>query len=150
MSMPVRQILPSPGKLVSNGRFNLGTFNQAFTEINPLDAKIGSLFPYSRSFKNFRLKEWQHFALVNEDYYISLALFNAKTLALAQVCLYDRKSGSIHFYEKKKFPGNAISFNGFGYSGVTKALVDSGLTRQLLFAISTVKKLRCYINDDGC
>jgi hypothetical protein len=106
MSIPVRQILPSPGRLVSNGRFNHGTFNHEFTEVNPLDAEIGRIFPYPRSFKNFRLKEWQHFALVNEDYYISLALFNAKTLALAQVCLYDRKSGSIHFYEKKTLPRN--------------------------------------------
>lgn len=106
MSKPVRPILPSPGRLVSNGRFNLGTFKEEFTEINPLDVEIGGLFSYPRAFKNFRLKEWQHFALVNEEYYISLALFNAKTLALAQVCLYDRKSGNIHFYEKKTLPGN--------------------------------------------
>ena len=106
MSIPLRPILPSPGRLVSHGRFNRGTFKEEFTEINPLDAEITGFLPYPRVFKNFRLKEWQHFALVNEDYYISLALFNAKTLALGQVCLYDRKSGDIHFYEKKTLPKN--------------------------------------------
>lgn len=121
MSIPLRPILPGPGILVSNGRFNLGTFKEEFTEINPLDADIAGFFPYPRAFRNFRLKEWQHFALVNEDYYISLALFNAKTLALAQVCLYDRKSGNIHFYEKKTLPKN-ISLPGTLWN--SRAFID--------------------------
>ena len=34
-----------------------------------------------------RLKEREHFALVNDQYYLSVALFNAKSLGLAQVCV---------------------------------------------------------------
>jgi len=104
MKPNLRPLLENPGQLVTEGRFNLGTYKEPFKNINPLDADIGKRIRYPRMLKNLRLKEWQHFALVNHNYYISLALFNAKTLALVQVCLYERKSGSIQFYEKKVFP----------------------------------------------
>ncbi|MBW1899533.1 MAG: DUF2804 family protein [Deltaproteobacteria bacterium] len=92
MSINLRPLLANPGQLVSEGRFNIGTYKEPFKNVNPLEAEIGRLIRYPRLLKNLRLKEWQHFALVNRDYYISLALFDAKTLALVQVCLYDRQS----------------------------------------------------------
>lgn len=102
--MKLRPLLTNPGRLVSEGRFALGTYKEPFREVNPLDAAIGAVFPVPRFLKNWRLKEWQHFALVNDDFYISLALFNAKTLALAQVCVYDRRNKNVHFYERKAAP----------------------------------------------
>ena len=108
MSTNLRPLLANPGQLVSEGRFNFGTYKEPFKNVNPLDAEIGRLIRYPRVLKNLRLKEWQHFALVNRDYYISLALFDAKTLALVQVCLYDRQSGSIKFYEKKVFSRQVV------------------------------------------
>jgi hypothetical protein len=97
----MRTILPTPHSLVSEGKFNFGTYKQEFVELNPLDADFCPIVPVPKFIKNLRLKEWEHFALVNPDYYVSLALFNAKTLGLAQVCLYMRKSRLIRFYERK-------------------------------------------------
>lgn len=105
MSTSVRPLLPSPGTLVAGGRFNLGTYKEPFRVVNMLDAAIGSR---PRWWKNLRLKEWQHFALVSDDYYLSLALFNAKTIALAQVCVYERRYGRIKFYERKTVPWKII------------------------------------------
>jgi hypothetical protein len=95
----MRTIQETPGELVTGGRFNLGTFNKPFSKVNPLDAKL--LVPLPRALKNLRLKEWEHFGLANRDYYISLALFNAKTLALAQVCVYSREDRKVVFHERK-------------------------------------------------
>ncbi len=99
-----RPLLPTPPSLVQNGRFQLGTYKAPFPEINPLDAEVR--FPHwPRSLKRFRLKEWQHFAFANERVYVSLAVFDAKLLALAQVCVYDRALGKTIFHEKKLLPG---------------------------------------------
>lgn len=95
----MRPLLDTPGELVTRGRFNLGAFKQPFSKVNPLDARL--LVPLPRALKNLRLKEWQHFGLANRDYYLSLALFNAKTLALAQVCVYRKNDRRVIFHERK-------------------------------------------------
>jgi hypothetical protein len=95
----MRPILDTPAELVTNGRFHLGTFKRPFFKINPLDVRLA--VPLPRAVKNLRLKEWQHFGLANPEYYLSLALFNAKTMALAQVCLYRRADRQVIFHERK-------------------------------------------------
>lgn len=99
----LRPLLPTPPALVTNGSFQLGTYKQPFAWVNPLDAQLAWL-PSPR-LKHLRLKEWQHFALVNDDFYLSLALFDAKLLSLAQVCVYDRRAGHTIFHERKILPG---------------------------------------------
>ncbi len=94
-----RPLLPTPPAWVREGRFELGTFASPLAEINPLDAKFGPT--WRRGLRRWRLKEWQHFALVNDSWYLSLALFDAKLLALAQVCLFDRRRGRTFFYERR-------------------------------------------------
>jgi hypothetical protein len=100
----LRVILPTPHSLVSEGRFALGTYKTPFQRVNPLDARLGTLWPWPRWFKNWRLKEWEHFALVNDRYYLSVALFDAKSLGLAQVCIYSRQDGVLHCHERKTPP----------------------------------------------
>ena len=95
-SLPFADIPEAPDTLVTDGRFNFGRFSTPFRVVNPLDAHFGG----TRFYKNFRLKEWQHFALVCNTHYLSLALFNAKSLALAQVCIQNVASKTIYFYER--------------------------------------------------
>ena len=104
MSPALRAILSTPHSLVSDGRFALGTHKAPFERVNPLDARLGALWPWPRWLKNWRLKEWEHFALVNDQYYLSVALFDAKSLGLAQVCVYSRKDGALYFYERRTPP----------------------------------------------
>jgi hypothetical protein len=138
MNLPqkTRPILPSPGRLVSDGRFNLGTFKEPFREVNPLAARIGGIIPQPEFFKASQLKEWQHFALVNGDYYISLVLFNAKKLGFAQVCIYDRRDRSIFFVEKKTAPWSIsipmtlfdgkAGYRGRGFELTVRNCLDNG------------------------
>ncbi|MCA9638023.1 MAG: DUF2804 domain-containing protein [Myxococcales bacterium] len=94
-----RPLLATPPAWVSEGRFNLGTFAAPLTEVNPLEAAFGP-----RWRRRLRLKEWQHFAVVSDRWYLSLALFDAKWLALAQICLFDRAAGRTYFYERRVPP----------------------------------------------
>jgi len=100
----MRRILSTPPSLVADGRFALGTYKAPFQRVNPLDARLGRLWPWPRWLKRWRLKEWEHFALVNDQYYLSVALFDAKSVGLAQVCVYSREAGCIHFYERRVPP----------------------------------------------
>jgi hypothetical protein len=88
-----------------DGRFALGLRTQPFREVNPLDAKL-RVGPLSmpRKAKELSLKEWQHFALVNDDFYVSMALFDAKRLGLVQIIVYDRKRDRVHEYERRCLP----------------------------------------------
>ncbi len=97
-----RSLLPTPPAWVRDGRFELGTFASPLAQVNPLDAEFGP--KWRRGLRRWRLKEWQHFALVNDSWYLSLALFDAKWLALAQVCLFDRRRGRTFFYERRLPP----------------------------------------------
>jgi len=99
MEACLRKVLPIPAKLVERGRFNFGTYNMPFRYVNPHDSGNGF-------FRKMKLKEWQHFALVNNDYYITLVLFDAKKMCFAQVCIYDRKTHTFNYRERK-----ALSWN---------------------------------------
>src|SRR5690606_2486000 len=63
--------------------------------------------PVPRPLRALRLKEWQAFQLGNPRYFIVVALFNAKLLALAQVKIYDREQRRKYLFEHK-LPGWAL------------------------------------------
>jgi len=98
-----RPLLAPPSSLVEGGRFQLGTFDGPIQHVNPLDADV-SFGPLPSALKKLRLKEWQHFALVNDDIYLSIALFDAKVLCLVQVCVYHRRRDKTIFHERKLLP----------------------------------------------
>ncbi len=93
----------APEALVSDGRFNLGMYRDPFRNVNPLDARI-SLIPWSQQTKNLFLKEWEHFALANRRFFVSVALFNSKRIGLAHVVVYDRQTKSKVIHEKRLKP----------------------------------------------
>jgi hypothetical protein len=99
----MRVMTSPPTSLVTNGKFNLGTFNAPIDNLNMLDGKIMGL-PLPRAARYMRLKEWQAVQIGCQRYFIILALFNAKMLALAQIKIYDRKTGQKTVVEKKLTP----------------------------------------------
>ncbi|HVI03601.1 MAG TPA: DUF2804 domain-containing protein [Enhygromyxa sp.] len=102
----MRTILEPPQSLVDGGRVRFGTFAGAIADVNLIDARPWSL-PIPRPLRALRLKEWQAFQLGNQRYFIIVALFNAKLLALAQVKVYDREQRRKHLFEAK-LPGWAL------------------------------------------
>jgi len=96
-----RPVLDNPGQLVTDGRFNFGTFGEAFRDLNPLDADkpLGSAFP--KAVNAMRLKEWQAFQLGNERYFILVAIYSTKTLGICQFVVIDKETKRKYLYEKK-------------------------------------------------
>lgn len=99
-----RKLQPAPAALVESGSTVFGTFDGPFESVNPLDAEPWGGFPVPRLLKSWRLKEWQAFQLSTERYFVCIALFNAKSLALAQVKIYDRVKHNKVLFERKVAP----------------------------------------------
>lgn len=98
-----REIMASCDRPIENGVFQFGCYRNAFKEINLLGAKAPYKLP-GRFIKDLQLREWQAFQISNADYFIMMALYNAKKLSLAQFIVYEIKTGNKYRYEKKVLP----------------------------------------------
>lgn len=87
-------------RVVEQGRIHFGVFDQPFAQVNLLDAELG----WPRPFKWWRLKEWQTAQIITEDLFMNVALYNSKSLALAQIKFYDRKTQQFKLWEPKTHP----------------------------------------------
>jgi hypothetical protein len=103
----MREILEAPTSLVDGDRVRFGTFAGPIADVNLIDARPWAL-PIPRPLRAFRLKEWQAFQFGNDRYFVIVALFNAKLLALAQVKIYDREQRKKYLFEHK-LPGWALT-----------------------------------------
>lgn len=96
-----RAILPAPGQVVTDGRCNMGTFNEAIREVNLLDAASPLDRPLPRTVKYLRLKEWQAFQIANQEWFICLAVYNTKLVGMAIIMAYSKTTGRMYRYERK-------------------------------------------------
>ena len=96
----MRQLLDAPARLVDDGRIRFGTFDRPIPDVNLLDARPWPV-PLPRPLRALRLKEWQAFQLGSPRWFVAVALFDAKLLALAQVKVYDRERRTKHVFERK-------------------------------------------------
>lgn len=99
----MREILEPPAVLVREGRIRFGTYAGAIAELNLIDAQPYAL-PLPRLLRAARLKEWQAFQFGNPRWFVAVALFDAKLLALAQVKVYDRERRQKFVFERKLSP----------------------------------------------
>lgn len=95
-----REVLRNPGELVTDGKFNFGTYRECFERVNPLDVEMPFGRKTNRLYNNKRLKEWQAFQIGNEEYFVLLCIYDAKFLATAHFAIYNRKNGKRCLYEK--------------------------------------------------
>lgn len=104
----MRTLQPPPTQLVDDdGRIRFGTFSGPIADTNLIDAKPWAL-PMPRALRALRLKEWQAFQFGNSRWFVAVALFNAKLIALVQVKVYDRERKQKYVYEHK-LPGWALT-----------------------------------------
>ena len=80
-----------------------GLFDRPIERINLLDARPWGL-PLPRPLRALRLKEWQAVQIVHDRYFVIIALFNAKSVGLVQVKIYDREERRKYMYERKVAP----------------------------------------------
>ncbi len=96
-----RYLLNPPKSVVSNGQFNFGCYTAPFKEVNLHEAIRPYALPLPNFAQNIQLREWQAFQAGNGDYFIMMAIYNAKKLALVQFILYDIKTQKKLHYEKQ-------------------------------------------------
>ncbi len=96
-----REIFSAPFDLVTQGQIQFGCFDDSIKNLNFSDTKRPFGFPVPKLFKYMRLKEWQAMQLGNENYFILIALYNAKALSVNQFILYDKEKKQIYKYERQ-------------------------------------------------
>lgn len=94
-----------PTLAVVDGQPVLGVRTTPFERANLLDARFPGLTGSMRWLRKLRLKEWQHFAIVHPEYYISLALVDAKYTTTSFVCAFSRKTGETVEHSRQAGPG---------------------------------------------
>jgi hypothetical protein len=93
---------PPPTDLVDGGRVELGRFHGPPPRANLTDARVGR---WPRALRRLRLKEWQALQVATPRFFLNLALFDARLMALRQVKIYDRVRRVKHLHERRLPPG---------------------------------------------
>jgi hypothetical protein len=104
----MRKVEVTPKKMVEkDGAINFGTFRTPFRDVNILDAPLySSSFRVPAFWKNFRLKEWQHFGIITPTYYFGMVIFDAKFMGVSFFYAYDRIANK-RFEHSVQLPGGA-------------------------------------------
>ena len=137
----MRELKPTPQRMVVDGQVaEFGTFSEPFREVNLLDVDLeikGRKVP--RMVRDFRLKEWEHFGIITDDYYFGMVIFDAKFMGTSFFYVYDRKTGAFFEHERTSVGGpvrvarelwhGECYFRAFGYSMEFENRLDSGLHR---------------------
>jgi Protein of unknown function (DUF2804) len=112
----VRKVVATPKKMVAqDGAINFGTFRTPFLNANILDAPLYSPSCKVPDFwKNFRLKEWQHFGIITPTHYFGMVIFDAKFMGVSFFYVYDRIKNK-RFEYSVQLPGGAARIAGQVY-----------------------------------
>lgn len=115
----MRKVQASPERMVAeNGSVRFGTYRTPFRDANLLDAPLYS-FPVPVCWKNFRLKEWQHFGLITPDHYFGMVIFDAKFMGLSFFYIHDRLK-DIGFEHSRQTFGRSLHVAGQLYNDVCR------------------------------
>lgn len=138
----------TPKRLVENGKVvEWGFFKEPFRDLNLLTIKLPGL---PACLNNFRLKEWQHFALIGGDFILTFFLIDAKYMSVSFCYFMDRNSGAFTEHHSN-VPGRAASvtkdlfhgdcrFNVGNYSLEVDNRLDEGKHRARISIKGTKKK----------
>lgn len=100
----MRTLEDPPARLVDDrGRVRFGTFSGPIADTNLIDARPWAL-ALPRPLRALRLKEWQAFQFGSPRWFVAVALFDAKIMALAQVKVFDRETHRKFVFERKLAP----------------------------------------------
>ncbi len=104
----MREILSTPPQPVFYGQIHFGIFREPFRSLNLIDADIYGHRWAPRFWRNLRLKEWQHFGIIHEDFYCGVAVFDAKFLAVSFCYVYDRHTHKLIEHKRSTLERGAI------------------------------------------
>jgi hypothetical protein len=137
----MKHLKETPARMVVDGRVaEYGTFNEPFREVNLLDVELevrGSVLP--RALREFRLKEWEHFGVINDEFYFGMVIFDAKFMGTSFFYAYDRTTGDFFEHTRNSIAGplrvarelwhGECYYRHLGYIMEFENRLDSGLHR---------------------
>ncbi|MFH1151358.1 MAG: DUF2804 domain-containing protein [Actinomycetota bacterium] len=137
----MREKKSTPARMVVGGRVaEFGAFDEPFREVNLLDLDLvmrGKHVP--RFVREFRLKEWEHFGIVTDEYYFGMVIFDAKYMGTSFFYAYNRSTGEFFEHERTMVAGplrvarellhGECVFRSIGYLMEFENRLDSGLHR---------------------
>jgi len=100
------------------GSMNFGTYRKPFRNANILDAPLYS-FPVPGFWKNFRLKEWQHFGIITPTHYLGMVIFDAKFTGVSFFYVYDRHKNT-RFEHTRQASGRSVKVAAQVYDDVCR------------------------------
>jgi len=101
----------APEALVEQGKFNVGKYKTPFKTVNFQQSEN----PYwikTDFVKNIQTREWQAFQVNNEQYFVMIAIYNAKKISLLQCIIFDKTQQKKYKYEAKVSPLKMSISNG--------------------------------------
>jgi hypothetical protein len=98
--MYAREILAPRTSPIENGRPIQGTWTRAFNDVDLLDIQRPFSMPLPRWARDSRIKEWESFAIQDDNFYLDAILINIKCYRAAQVFLYEKASGERMVFKK--------------------------------------------------
>ncbi|MCL2410920.1 MAG: DUF2804 domain-containing protein [Treponema sp.] len=110
--MYTREILPPTASPIIDGKPVTGTWNKAFDKVDLLEIKKPFRNVFSKSFINYRIKEWQSFSMNNESFLLETLFFNVKHHRAVQVMYFDKENKKKHIFRRVapstgwRFPNN--------------------------------------------
>ncbi len=137
----MRQLKDTPARMVVDGQVaEFGAFKEPFREVNLLDVELemnGRGTP--RALREMRLKEWEHFGIISDDYYFGMVIFDAKFMGTSFFYAYNRKTGKFFEHERTSMGGplrvarelwhGECYYRHFGYIMEFENRLDSGMHR---------------------
>ncbi len=91
-----REAKQTPPRLVEAGRVTaFGHFRDEFRDLNIDEADVFGLGAAARLVNPFRLKEWQHFAVYNDDVLLTFVIVNTHYLSSSFCYVVDRRTGEM-------------------------------------------------------
>lgn len=103
------ELKETPKRIVEGGRIvEYGAFRTPFKDANMSEARItlaGVRMPHAYS--RFRLKEWQHFGIIGNDFYFGFAIVDARYLGNSFCYFLDRADGTMVEHSRLAPPGTA-------------------------------------------
>ena len=89
----MRTLRSTPAQPVFYGQIHFGYFETPLRTVNLVDADVYGHRGVPRWWRNLRLKEWQHFGIIHDEFYCGVVVFDAKMLGLSFVYVYHRPTG---------------------------------------------------------
>jgi hypothetical protein len=144
----MRQLKETPRQIATDGRITeFGIFREPFRRVNLLDADIPGI---CKPLRKFRLKEWQHFAILSREALMAFVIIDAHYMANSFCYVVDRETGEYVEHHREAFSraaklaqelwNDSCRFKKRGYSVEVDNRLEQGLHRAKIDIAGSPKK----------